>query len=58
MPRGDKKQMMSYKVYLPTKEEIESFHKQANVILQQKQSNNVENEHLQELKKILLKRLF
>ena len=58
MPRGDKSQMLNYKIYLPSSVELLNFHKQAKIILSQKQSINCENEELQLIKSSLLNKLF
>lgn len=58
MPRGDKHQMMNYKIYLPNEEEVSKFHKRAKVILRKKQSNNDENKRLNELRNLMLTQFF
>lgn len=58
MPRGDKKQMLDYQIYLPSQKEISLFRKKAKGILSQIQANNRENDKLNLIKINLLNKLF
>ena len=57
MPRGDKQQIMTYPVQLPLAEELETFNALANPMLQQINTNSVENNRLAALRDALLPRL-
>ena len=57
MPRGDKKQIMTYPVALPTDTELESFNSVAVPILTQIQNNRNENKRLSLLRDTLLPKL-
>ena len=57
MPRGDKQQIMTYSVVLPSKEELEEFNAIAFPVLEQLNSNNTENKRLSALRDALLPKL-
>lgn len=57
MPRGDKQQIMSYTVVLPSDEELGKFNDLALPILTQIQSNRGENKRLSEVRDALLPKL-
>lgn len=57
MPRGDKQQIMTYPVVLPSDEELEAFNALALPILAQIHSNRGENERLIAARDTLLPRL-
>lgn len=57
MPRGDKQQIMSYPVHIPTDAELESFNQLAKPILSQIESNRLENSNLMALRNGLLPKL-
>lgn len=57
MPRGDKKQIMTYPVILPSDEELEAFNAIALPILEQIYSNRGENKRLSMLRDNLLSKL-
>ena len=57
MPRGDKQQIMTYPITLPTDTELERFNSVAVPILMQIQNNRNENKRLRLLRDILLPRL-
>ena len=57
MPRGDKQQIMTYPMTLPTDTELERFNSIAVPILMQIQNNRNENKRLRLLRDILLPRL-
>ncbi len=57
MPRGDKQQIMTYPVTLPTDTELERFNSVAVPILTQIQNNRNENKRLSLLKDTLLPKL-
>ncbi len=57
MPRGDKQQIMTYSVVLPSDEELEGFNSLALPILMQIHSNRDENERLSALRDTLLPKL-
>lgn len=57
MPRGDKQQIMTYPVTLPTDTELERFNSVAVPILTQIQNNRNENQRLSALRDTLLPKL-
>ena len=57
MPRGDKQQIMTYPVVLPTENELEEFNAIAFPVLEQLNSNKVENKRLSALRDALLPKL-
>ena len=57
MPRGDKQQIMTYPILIPSKEELETFNAVAFPILEQLNSNRVESKQLSELRDALLPKL-
>lgn len=57
MPRGDKQQIMTYTVHVPSDEEIEKFNNLAEPILSQIENNRLENIHLSSLRNSLLPKL-
>lgn len=57
MPRGDKKQIMSYPIVLPSDDELETFNTFALPAIKLIQSNQSENESLSVLRDTLLPRL-
>lgn len=57
MPRGDKRQIMTYPIYTPTGMELEEFNHVARPILNEIQLNRNENERLSELRDTLLPKL-
>lgn len=57
MPRGDKQQIMSYPVYVPTDIELESFNQLAEPVLSQIERNRLENINLVTLRNSLLPKL-
>lgn len=57
MPRGDKQQIMTYPIYLPTDEELKAFNELAVPILEQINAINIENAKLTELRDTLLPKL-
>ena len=57
MPRGDKQQIMTYPVVIPTDAELSAFNKVAQPILYQIHNNSSENIRLAELRDALLPRL-
>lgn len=57
MPRGDKQQIMTYPIVLPSKEELEKFNAVTFPILEQLNSNRVESKQLSELRDTLLPKL-
>ena len=57
MPRGDKQQIMTYPVVLPTKNELEKFNAIAFPVLEQLNSNKAENKRLSALRDTLLPKL-
>lgn len=57
MPRGDKQQIMTYPVTLPTDTELEKFNSAAVPILTQIQNNRNENQRLSALRDTLLPKL-
>ena len=57
MPRGDKQQIMTYSVVLPSKEELEEFNAIAFPVLEQLNSNKTENKRLSALRDALLPKL-
>lgn len=57
MPRGDKQQIMTYPVVLPSDEELEGFNALALPILAQIHSNRDENKRLAAMRDILLPKL-
>ena len=57
MPRGDKKQIMTYGVYIPTDKEIEIFNTIAVPVLNKIESAHQENIYLSSLRDVLLPRL-
>ena len=56
-PRGDKQQIMTYSVVLPSKEELEEFNAIAFPVLEQLNSNKTENKRLSALRDALLPKL-
>lgn len=54
MPRGDKQQIMTYPVALPSNDELNTFNSAAFPILAQIHSNQIENESLSTLRDNLL----
>ena len=57
MPRGDKQQIMTYAVHIPTKEEIKVFNALAMPILEQIENTHRENMRLSSLRDSLLPKL-
>ena len=57
MPRGDKQQIMTYPVVLPTESELEEFNAIAFPVLEQLNSNKAENKRLAALRDALLPKL-
>ena len=57
MPRGDKQQIMTYPVVLPTENELEEFNAIAFPVLEQLNSNKAENKRLSALRDALLPKL-
>ena len=57
MPRGDKQQIMTYPVALPSDEELEEFNALAFHILMQIHSNRGENKRLSAVRDALLPKL-
>lgn len=57
MPRGDKQQIMTYPVYIPTESELTAFADFATPILSQIHGNNEENAQLEHLRDTLLSKL-
>jgi type I restriction enzyme S subunit len=57
MPRGDKQQIMTYPVLLPSEEELAGFNTIASPLLEQIYSNRVENKRLSILRDTLLPKL-
>ena len=57
MPRGDKQQIMTYPVVLPSEEELAGFNTIASQLLEQIYSNRVENKRLSILRDTLLPKL-
>ena len=57
MPRGDKQQIMTYPVVLPSEEELAGFNTIASPLLEQIYSNRAENERLSILRDTLLPKL-
>ena len=57
MPRGDKQQIMTYAVHIPTKEEIKVFNALAMPILEQIENTHSENMRLSSLRDSLLPKL-
>ena len=57
MPRGDKAQIMTYPVGLPTEHEIDVFNELSQPILRQINTNHIENRYLVSLRDGLLKKL-
>lgn len=57
MPRGDKQQIMTYPISLPSDEELEEFNALALPILAQIQSNRSENKRLSDVRDALLPKL-
>ena len=57
MPRGDKQQIMTYPVTLPSNEELEEFNAIALPALEQIHSNRVENKILSAMRDTLLPKL-
>ena len=57
MPRGDKQQIMTYPVVLPTESELEEFNAIAFPVLEQLNSNKAENKRLSALRDALLPKL-
>ena len=57
MPRGDKQQIMTYPVVLPSEEELAGFNTTASPLLEQIYSNRAENKRLSILRDTLLPKL-
>ena len=57
MPRGDKQQIMTYPVVLPSEEELAGFNTIASPLLEQIYSNRAENKRLSILRDTLLPKL-
>ena len=57
MPRGDKQQIMTYPVVLPSEEELAGFNTIASPLLEQVYSNRAENKRLSILRDTLLPKL-
>lgn len=57
MPRGDKQQIMTYPVVLPSEEELARFNTIASPLLEQIYSNSAENKRLSILRDTLLPKL-
>ena len=57
MPRGDKQQMLSYRVVLPTKQAIDNFTNMVKPIFEQQRCNNEESSRLAALRDTLLPKL-
>lgn len=57
MPRGDKQQIMTYPVVLPSEEGLAGFNTIASPLLEQIYSNRAENKRLSILRDTLLPKL-
>ena len=57
MPRGDKQQIMTYPIVLPSEKELDSFNSIAFPLLQDIYNNTSENAHLASVRDALLPRL-
>lgn len=57
MPRGDKQQIVTYPVYMPSHEELSKFNNIVQPILKQMQLNREENKRLSALRDTLLPKL-
>ena len=57
MPRGDKQQIMTYPIVLPSEKELDSFNSIAFPLLQDIYNNTSENAHLSSVRDALLPRL-
>ena len=57
MPRGDKQHIMTYPIVLPTENELEEFNAIAFPVIEQINSNKVENKRLSALRDALLPKL-
>lgn len=57
MPRGDKQQIMTYTVHIPSEAELEEFNGLATPLLDQIESNRLENISLSALRDVLLPKL-
>lgn len=57
MPRGDKQQIMTYSVHIPSADELEEFNGLARPVLAQIESNRLENINLSALRDCLLPKL-
>lgn len=57
MPRGDKQQIMTYTVHVPSDTELNEFNKLAKPMLAQIESNRLENISLSALRDGLLPKL-
>lgn len=57
MPRGDKQQIMSYPVVLPSDKDLDEFNAIALPILEQIHSNRGENKRLSAVRDVLLPKL-
>lgn len=57
MPRGDKQQIMTYPVYIPSETELDGFNEIAQPILSQIERNRLENRSLSNLRDGLLPKL-
>ena len=57
MPRGDKQQIMTYPVSIPSESEVKSFNAMVNPVLKQINRNKMENNRLALLRDTLLPKL-
>lgn len=57
MPRGDKQQIMTYAVHVPSNEELDDFNALAKPLLSQVENNRLENIRLSALRDVLLPKL-
>lgn len=57
MPRGDKQQIMTYPLILPSEKELEEFNAVAVPVLEQLNYNRTENKRLSALRDALLPKL-
>ena len=57
MPRGDKQQIMTYPIVLPSEKELDSFNSIAFPLMQDIYNNTSENAHLSSVRDALLPRL-
>ena len=57
MPRGDKQQIMTYNIHIPSDKELDDFNGLAKPLLAQIESNRLENIRLSALRDGLLPKL-